>query len=228
MDKIKYWSNSPVGEQVFRKIHCLTAWWGVLILAVIIGNFALNKGDLAFSSPQNTLGGPSEEYQRLRQDSLLATAAMAQEIPEEPAQNILSDSLNPANSPISQKSKKKPSQFRISPPTIGWNWGQLHAFNAVDIANRCGTPIYAAREGIIIEAVNDDSWNNGYGNSITIEHPNSIETLYAHLEKAEAQIGQYVKEKELIGYMGSTGNTYGPTGCHLHFEIHGAENPLAN
>lgn len=227
MDKIKYWSN-------FKKIHCLTAWWGVLILAVIIGNFALNNGNLALPDPlayrqasKNNLGGPSEEYQRLHQDSLLANAALAQEIPGETSQNALSDSLNPANSPINQKLKKKSGQFRISPPTIGWNWGQLHAFNAVDIANRCGTPVYAAREGIIIEAVNDNSWNNGYGNFITIEHPNSIETLYAHLEKTEAQIGQYIKEKELIGYMGSTGNTHGPTGCHLHFEVHGTENSLA-
>lgn len=220
MDKIKYWSN-------FKKIHCLTAWWGVLILAVIIGNFALNKGNLALPTPKNNLGGPSEEYQRLHQDSLLANAALAKEIPEETAQSVISDALNTANSPINPKSKKKPGQFRISPPTIGWNWGQLHAFNAVDIANRCDTPVYAAREGIIIEAVNDNSWNNGYGNSITIEHPGNIETLYSHLEKTEAQIGQYVKEKELIGYMGATGNTHGPTGCHLHFEVHGAENPLA-
>ncbi len=158
----------------------------------------------------------------------MATATIAQNIPQGTTQNSYSDALNVINSPTNQKADKKTNKLRISPPTIGWNWGQSHAFNAVDIANRCNTPIYAAKEGIIIEAASDNSWNNGYGNFITIEHSNKIETLYAHLEKVEAQIGQYVKEKELIGYMGSTGNTDGPTGCHLHFEVHGAENPLAN
>ncbi|PIV31791.1 hypothetical protein COS33_01335 [Candidatus Wolfebacteria bacterium CG02_land_8_20_14_3_00_37_12] len=207
----------------------LTAlWWGLLILAVITVNFASNKANLNISFAKNNLGGPSEEYQRQRQDALLATAVMTQNMPEETAQNSYSDALNVVNSPTNQKSNKKTNRLRISPPTIGWNWGQLHAFNAVDIANRCDTPIYAAKEGIVTETNNDNNWNNGYGNSITIEHSNNIETLYAHLEKVETQIGQYVKEKELIGYMGSTGNTDGPTGCHLHFEVHGAENPLVN
>jgi murein DD-endopeptidase MepM/ murein hydrolase activator NlpD len=176
---------------------------------------------------KDSLGGPSEEYQR-HQDALLATTALAQEFSEEDSQNTYSDSLNTANSPNKQKTGKKPNQLRISPPTIGWNWGQLHAFNAVDIANRCGTPVYAAKEGIIVEVKNDGNWNNGYGDFITIEHPNNIQTLYAHLERVESQIGQYIKEKELVGYMGNTGNAHGPTGCHLHFEVHGAENPLAN
>ncbi len=154
---------------------------------------------------------------------------MIQNTPEEGAQNTYSDSFSPANVPINQKSQKKTHQIRFSPPTIGWNWGQLHAFNAVDIANRCGTPIYAAKEGFIIETSSDNSWNSGYGNYIKIEHPNNIQTFYSHLEKTadSIAIGQFVKEKELIGYMGSTGNTHGPTGCHLHFEVHGAENPLA-
>ncbi len=202
-------------------------WWGLLILAVITVNFASNKANLNISFAKNSLGGPSEEYQRQHQDALLAPTALAQEFPEETSQNAYSDALNTANSPINQKINEESNKLRISPPTIGWNWGQLHAFNAVDIANRCGTPIYAAKDGIIIGINDDNSWNNGYGNSITIEHPNNIETLYAHLEKVETQIGQYVKEKELIGYMGSTGNTDGPTGCHLHFEVHGTENPLA-
>lgn len=211
------------------KFCCPTAlWWGVLILGVISVNFALNGADLPVLFAKNNLGGPSDEYQRQYQDSLLATAAIAQEIPKETAQNSYSDSLNTINYPLSHKYNKKPDQIKISPPTIGWNWGQLHAFNAVDIANRCGTPIYAVKEGIILEITADDDWNNGYGNYITIEHAKNIETLYSHLEKVSVSAGQYVKEKELIGYMGNTGNTHGPTGCHLHFEVHGTENPLTN
>jgi murein DD-endopeptidase MepM/ murein hydrolase activator NlpD len=111
-------------------------------------------------------------------------------------------------------------------PTTGWNWGQLHNYNAVDIADSCGTPIYAAADGLITESV-AKGWNDGYGQYITIEHPNGSETLYGHLSQNTAAAGKYVFQGNLIGYMGNTGNTHGPTGCHLHFEVRGAPNPLA-
>jgi murein DD-endopeptidase MepM/ murein hydrolase activator NlpD len=111
-------------------------------------------------------------------------------------------------------------------PTTGWNWGQLHSYNAVDIADNCGTPIYAAAEGLVVESASK-GWNNGYGQYIKIEHPNGSETLYSHFEQNVAAAGKYVFQGELIGYMGNTGNTHGPTGCHLHFEVRGAKNPLA-
>lgn len=111
-------------------------------------------------------------------------------------------------------------------PTTGWNWGSLHSVNAVDIANDCGTPVYAAAEGLITENA-ISGWNSGYGNYIKIEHPNGAKTLYAHLNQSAASWNQYVFQGDLIGYMGNTGNTHGPTGCHLHFEVRGMANPLA-
>lgn len=196
---------------------------------MVIGvNIAQNKANLGISFTKGSIGGPSQEYQQQRQDALLATAPIIKESPEELAQNANSDALSVINAPINLKNHQKSIQFKISPPTTGWNWGQLHAFNAIDIANRCGTPIYAVKEGIVIDFASNNSWNNGYGNFILIEHANKIETLYAHLEKVNISSGQFIKEKELIASMGSTGNTDGPTGCHLHFEVHGAENPLAN
>lgn len=116
-------------------------------------------------------------------------------------------------------------------PAQGYNWGQLHPHNAVDIANTCGTNVSAAAEGLVIpdDLYGDgtEGWNGGYGVFILIEHPNGTKTRYAHLEKAEVSIGDYVKQGEEIGTMGNTGNTHGPTGCHLHFEVYGAENPFA-
>jgi len=111
-------------------------------------------------------------------------------------------------------------------PTMGWNWGQLHDYNAVDIANQCGTPVYAAAEGLVVKA-DDSGWNDGYGNYIEIEHPNNTFTRYAHLEKILIEEGKYILQGAEIGLMGNTGNTHGPTGCHLHFEVHGAKNPFA-
>ena len=111
-------------------------------------------------------------------------------------------------------------------PAAGWNWGQLHNYNAVDIANTCGTPVYAAAEGLVSES-RQGSWNEGYGSYVIIKHPNNVLTKYAHNRKNLVSVGQYVLRGDLIAYVGNTGNTHGPTGCHLHFEVKGAKNPFA-
>ncbi|MDE2001668.1 MAG: peptidoglycan DD-metalloendopeptidase family protein [Patescibacteria group bacterium] len=117
-----------------------------------------------------------------------------------------------------------PGYFSI--PTTGWNWGILHNYNAVDIANACGTPIYAAAEGLVTESL-DSGWNGGYGGYVMIEHPNGTKTRYAHIEKTLVSVGDYVAKGDEIALMGNTGLTHGPTGCHLHFEVYGAKNPFA-
>ncbi len=111
-------------------------------------------------------------------------------------------------------------------PTTGLNWGQLHHYNAVDIANTCGTPIYAAAEGLVTASM-DYGYNEGYGHYVDIEHPNGVTTRYAHTEKNTVSVGDYVSQGDLIAYIGNTGKTHGPTGCHLHFEVRGAKNPFA-
>ncbi|MEK9186353.1 MAG: M23 family metallopeptidase [Patescibacteria group bacterium] len=111
-------------------------------------------------------------------------------------------------------------------PTTGWNWGRIHPVNGVDIANACGTPIYAAAEGLV--AVEKSyGWNDGYGHHVDIEHPNGVITRYAHTQKNAVAVGDYVAQGDLIAFIGNTGLTHGPTGCHLHFEVRGARNPFA-
>ncbi len=118
-----------------------------------------------------------------------------------------------------------PGYFTL--PTTGWNWGQLHPDNAVDIANACGTPIFSAAEGLVTRIGDPSQWSGGYGGFVEIEHPNGTHTLYAHAEKLEVVVGDYVSQKQEIALIGNTGNTHGPSGCHLHFEVHGARNPFA-
>ncbi len=119
----------------------------------------------------------------------------------------------------------------FSLPAIGWNWGELHSYNAVDIANQCGTPVSAAAEGLVVADPNlgdgSSGWNDGYGIFVFIEHPNGTKTRYAHLAKSLVKVGDYVEKGQEIGLMGNTGNTHRPTGCHLHFEVYGAKNPFA-
>jgi murein DD-endopeptidase MepM/ murein hydrolase activator NlpD len=107
-------------------------------------------------------------------------------------------------------------------PTTGFNWGKLHNRNGVDIANACGTTVFAAQEGMVTVA-EEDGWNGGYGGNVIIEHPNGTKTRYAHLENVLVSLGDYVSQKEKIGLMGNTGES---TGCHLHFEVEGAKNPF--
>lgn len=136
----------------------------------------------------------------------------------------------PKVSPVAAKVASGPKPANISSgggesyifPTTGKNYGRIHSNNGVDVANSCGTPIYASADGTV--NTSKGGWNGGYGTYIKITHPNGTETLYGHLSSLSAEVGQGVSKGQFIGYMGTTGRS---TGCHLHFEVHGARNPLA-
>ena len=99
-------------------------------------------------------------------------------------------------------------------PVSGVN--KLHA--GIDLAAGGGTPIYAAASGYVQVA----GWSSGgYGNYVIIYHGkmsdgNTYSTLYGHMRSVATSAGKYVKQGELIGYVGSTGNS---TGNHLHLEV---------
>lgn len=116
-------------------------------------------------------------------------------------------------------------------PAVGWNWGELHESNAIDIANSCGTPVTVSADGIVIPdkkfGDGTSGWNGRYGLFVLVEHPNGTYTRYSHLSKIFVGIGDMVVKGERIGSIGNTGNSHGPTGCHLHFEVVGAKNPFA-
>ncbi len=95
-------------------------------------------------------------------------------------------------------------------PISGYN--KMH--KGVDFAAPMGTPIYAGGNGVIEYAGN----NGGYGKYIRIRHNNEYKTAYAHLSSFKKGIskGKRVNQGEVIGFVGSTGNSTGP---HLHYEI---------
>lgn len=107
-------------------------------------------------------------------------------------------------------------------PATGFDWGRIHGRNGIDIANSCGTSVFASAGGSVVTAISS-GWNGGFGKYIKIVHPNGTETLYAHLSQLLVSKGQTVSQREAIALMGTTGRS---TGCHLHFEVHGARNPL--
>lgn len=123
-------------------------------------------------------------------------------------------------------------------PAAGFNQGRLHSYNAVDISagNNClygNIPVFAAASGLITSSYPTQStarWaNSGYGNNLTVLHPNGVTTRYAHLKSILVAAGQYVNQGSIIAFMGGyprqpgSGNS---TGCHLHFEVRGAKNPF--
>jgi len=111
-------------------------------------------------------------------------------------------------------------------PTTGLNYGRRHSNNGVDIANSCGTPIYAAAAGnVTLAKYGNYSWrsNGGYGTYLMIKHGNGTTTLYAHNSQLIVGKDDYVAQGQLIALMGTTGRS---TGCHVHFEVRGATNPM--
>lgn len=106
----------------------------------------------------------------------------------------------------------------IWPADGGFFYGSLGSYGGhtgMDIACPMGTTVRAAKAGTVTTAFNY-GWNYGYGKTVVINHGYGQITRYAHMSNVIVTVGQYVKQGQVIGYSGSTGNSTGP---HLHFEI---------
>lgn len=114
---------------------------------------------------------------------------------------------------------KAPLKFtRISSRYTNSRMHPIHhvpkAHLAVDFSAPTGTPVYAASDGRITIR----QYGNGAGNYVKIRHNSIYETVYMHLSKfGKYNVGDYVHQGDVIGYVGSTGWSTGP---HLHYEVH--------
>ncbi|WP_135554584.1 peptidoglycan DD-metalloendopeptidase family protein [Paenibacillus cymbidii] len=102
---------------------------------------------------------------------------------------------------------------------FGYRWGALHKGLDFTSPNK---NILASDNGKVVYS----GYDSGYGNHIIIDHMNGYRTLYGHMSKLNVSVGKIVEKGEVIGIMGSTGDS---TGVHLHFEVQRngvAENPL--
>lgn len=91
--------------------------------------------------------------------------------------------------------------------------GYSDRHKALDIAADFGAPVVAADNGVVKKA----GWSpTGYGLRVVVDHNIDYVTLYAHLSDIVVKEGQVVEKGQVIGYVGSTGNSTGP---HVHFEI---------
>jgi murein DD-endopeptidase MepM/ murein hydrolase activator NlpD len=90
-------------------------------------------------------------------------------------------------------------------------WGTFHY--GIDLAAPYGSPIYAAGDGVVIEA----GPASGFGQWVVVEHSNGDVSIYGHEYKILVHKGERVQAGQLIALVGSEGESTGP---HLHFEVH--------
>ena len=100
---------------------------------------------------------------------------------------------------------------------ISCNFGDNDAYGnsghrGTDIPAPEGTPILAAHSGTVIIS----GWNNSYGNQVLLDNGAGLSTRYAHMTQTAVTAGEAVTAGQVIGYVGSTGDS---TGFHLHFEV---------
>ncbi|MGA9226615.1 MAG: peptidoglycan DD-metalloendopeptidase family protein [Mesobacillus sp.] len=93
-------------------------------------------------------------------------------------------------------------------------YGTRHGHHkGIDIAAEFKEPIHTVADGVVTKSY----YSGTYGHVVFIKHENNLETVYAHLYKRKVIEGQTVKQGDIIGEMGNTGDS---SGVHLHFEIH--------
>jgi len=112
---------------------------------------------------------------------------------------------------IPMKYRRVSSQFgrRIHPITH-----KRDSHKGVDLRADTGTPIYATADGVV--KIARDNYDKGYGNMVVLDHSFGFTTRYAHMSKLMVKRGQYVKQGELLGHCGNSGDS---TASHLHYEV---------
>ncbi|HEY8677704.1 MAG TPA: peptidoglycan DD-metalloendopeptidase family protein [Candidatus Dormibacteraeota bacterium] len=108
-----------------------------------------------------------------------------------------------------------PSAYDFEPPYAGF----AHFHTGIDLADPMGTPLFATADGLVVEAraMTDADGNPvGYGNFVLLQHAAGMNSLYGHLLAMLVKPGDVVTRGQLIGLVGSSGNSTGP---HTHFEV---------
>ena len=90
--------------------------------------------------------------------------------------------------------------------------GKYKAHNGIDYGAPTGTPIWAVADGKVIKA----GRFGAAGNMVAIDHGNGLQSYYMHLSRINVKSGQQVRQRHMIGRVGSTGRSTGP---HLHFGL---------
>lgn len=167
------------------------------------------KLDTAGFGNYQTIVGQYQQVQQLQHELAVETQSYKQ------LREMINDKLNawasrPAIQPINNKQLDRlhlTYGTRLHPIFL-----VVREHKGLDFAASVGTPVYATGDGVIGKAYFSDS----YGNVIYLLHGHGYETRYAHLSAFAVKEGDTVKRGQVIGYVGSTGNSKAP---HLHYEV---------
>jgi len=191
------------------------------ILPVTGISYKVQSGDTVYSiakklatDPQKIVDFPFNDFANPETFSLVTGQML-----------IVPDGVKPSEQPFIRPQvyiAQGPSSTAFS--SAGFTWpvhGIISQFaswyhEALDLAAPYGTPIVAAKSGVVTEA-NTGGWNYGYGNDVVIDNGGGYSSLYGHMEAVNVSPGQQVVGgSTVIGWIGMTGRTTGP---HVHFEV---------
>ena len=120
----------------------------------------------------------------------------------------------PSRLPLASAALSSRFGTRYHPILGGWR-----QHSGVDLAAPIGTAVAAPSPGVVVAA----QWWGGYGLFVAVDHGKGMQTRYGHLSQIAVYPGQQVAAGQVIGYVGSTGNSTGP---HLHYEMRLNGQPL--
>jgi murein DD-endopeptidase MepM/ murein hydrolase activator NlpD len=191
------------------------------ILPVTGISYKVQSGDTVYSiakklasDPQKIVDFPFNDFANPETFSLVTGQML-----------VVPDGIQPAAQPFIRQQvyiAQGPSSTSFS--SAGFTWpvrGIVSQFaswyhEALDITGPYGTPIVAAKSGVVSEA-NVGGWNYGYGNNVVVDNGGGYSTLYGHMEALNVSPGQQVVGgSTVIGWIGMSGRTTGP---HVHFEV---------
>ena len=124
---------------------------------------------------------------------------------------------------VKEKKSKKDSVLRGKPVRKGWYssafgrrmdpiTGRPAWHAGVDFAGKLGSDVIAVASGVVVYSGRKD----GYGNLVEIDHGNGVTTRYGHHDELRVEVGDFVKQGDVIGLMGNSGRSTGP---HVHLEV---------
>lgn len=197
-----------------------------LVILPISGiQHTVKSGDTLQSIAKQHKGDLDEvlQYNNLTKNSKIAVG----DVIFVPDGEAVSTSVTNSSSKTIKSNNSVPSYngYYMRPIIGGIKTQGVHGHNGVDLASSYGAKIYAAADGEVLIS-KSSGWNGGYGSYIVLKHGNGTQTLYGHLSGTAVSAGDTVKQGQVIGYMGNSGQVTGHTGVHLHFEIRGARNPF--
>jgi len=145
---------------------------------------------------------PLQPADALKKQAVPASSSPDESLSGKETEDEISDLQLPVLAPISSNFGMRLDPFTHKP--------RFH--KGIDLAAPEGMPVVPALPGTVISA----GYENGYGNTVLVEHAGGLRTRYAHLGSINAKAGDAIASDHVLGTVGSTGRSTGP---HLHFEV---------